>query len=237
MQIKILFDSLAVNGRFLIGWGLSCLVDNKILFDTGEKLRPLLRNMQVLGLETSKIKTVVISHDHWDHTGGLWGILKDNPQTKVYACPNFSLEFKEKVKKLKGKLIEAKEAIEIAENIFVTGEIAGQYKGEYIPEQALVLKTDKGISIITGCAHPGIINILKTVKKDFPKESIYTILGGFHLMDKDKREVELIVNECRRQGVEKAAPTHCSGDEAKEIFKNKYGKDFISVNVGEIIEV
>ncbi|MBN2119800.1 MAG: MBL fold metallo-hydrolase [Candidatus Omnitrophica bacterium] len=237
MKVKILFDKDNKNKKLHVGWGVSFLVDGKILFDTGENGFWLLENMRILNADSASIEAVVISHDHWDHTGGLWELLRKKEGLLVYGCPNFSLEFKEKVKRLKGKLIEAKKVTEIAKDIFVSGEIEGKYKGEYMPEEALVVKTDKGVSIITGCAHPGIVKILKTVKGNFPKESIYTVLGGFHLVDKDKREVELIVDEFIRLGVEKTAPTHCSGYEAQEIFKNKYRKDFISVNVGEIIEV
>ena len=180
---------------------------------------------------------MVISHDHWDHTGGLWELLDRKKGLIVYACPNFSLDFKEMVKRLKGKLIETKMFAEIAENIFVTGKMATEYKGEYISEQALVVKTRKGLTIITGCSHPGIIKILEKVKENIPNQKIYLVFGGFHLLDKDKRVVEFIVNQFKKLGVRKVGPTHCTGDEAKEIFKNKYQKNFININVGEVIEV
>ena len=59
-----------------------------------------------MGVEISNIKVIVISHDHWDHRGGLWGILKENHKLKVYACPNFSKRFKNRVKSYGGQLIE-----------------------------------------------------------------------------------------------------------------------------------
>ena len=78
MQIKILFDSVALNNSFSTGWGISYLIDNKILFDTGEKSSALLKNIENMNVDISGLSTVVISHDHWDHQGGLWGILKEN---------------------------------------------------------------------------------------------------------------------------------------------------------------
>jgi len=180
---------------------------------------------------------VVISHDHWDHMGGLWEVLKKRKRLPVYACPNFNAEFKTKVKKLGGKLNETVDFSEISENIFVTGEIAGEYKGEYMPEQALVLKTGNGISVITGCAHPGIVKIVKKAKDYFTGENIYAVLGGFHLANKDKIFIECIADEFKKLGVKKAGPTHCSGKPAEDIFRKKYGTDFIPLKAGQDLSV
>jgi len=147
------------------------------------------------------------------------------------------LEFKEKVKKLKGELIEAKKVTEISKDVFITGEIEGEYKGQYMPEQALVIKTKNGITLLTGCAHPGILKILKVVKKIFPKENFYLVMGGFHLIESDKRIIEFIVTEFEKIGVKKVGPTHCSGKKAEEIFKEKYKENFIPIKIGTIIEV
>jgi len=236
MQIKVLFDSQALRKEFLTGWGVSFLIKDT-LFDTGEKPQPLLKNMEYMGVAVSGIRNVVISHDHWDHIGGLWEILKKNPAIRVYACPGFSQGFKNKVKSLGNELIESVRVFKVSEDIYVTGEIPGEYEGEFMPEQALVAKTSKGLVIVTGCAHPGIIDILQVVKRQFPDERIHMVLGGFHLMDQDERLIEVIAKEFKKMGVEKVGPTHCTGKEAENIFRKEYKNDFLSIKVGMVIDL
>jgi len=237
MKIEILYDKNTGNKKLHTGWGVSFLVDEKVLFDTGERGSFLMNNLKTLKVNIDKIEYVVISHDHWDHTGGLWELLKKKEGLTVYACPNFSTKFKEKVKKLKGNLIEAEGIIAIAKGVFYTGEIAGEYGGEYMPEGALVVMTKNGVSIITGCAHPGVTKIVNTVKKDFPNEDIYAVLGGFHLMDKDRSAIDATADEFKKIGVKKVGATHCSGLDAEEIFKGKYKSDFIKIEVGQTLNI
>ncbi|MDD5131667.1 MAG: MBL fold metallo-hydrolase [bacterium] len=237
MRILDLFDKETIDKKFHIGWGLSFLIDNSILFDTGEKGDWLIANMRKLRINLDTLEAVVISHDHWDHTGGLWDILKLKKGMKVYGCTNFSKEFKDKVAKLQGELILADRFVEIAKDIFITGEIPGAYNDKYMPEQAVVLKTRKGLIIITGCAHPGILKIIEKVKTKFLKEPVNLVLGGFHLLDADKRAIELIGINLQKKGVIKVGPTHCSGEAAAEILKKQYGKNFIPIKTGQRIKI
>ncbi|MCG2726147.1 MAG: MBL fold metallo-hydrolase [Elusimicrobia bacterium] len=236
MDIKIIFDRFTNNKKYLTGWGLSYLIDGKILFDTGENPKPLLKNMKTAGINISDIKTIVISHDHYDHTGGLWAILKENPKLKVYACPDFSKKFKKKVKEFGAELIENENFAEIQKNIYATGSIAGKYMGRYLPEQSLILKTPKGLTVLTGCAHPGIINIIENAKQNIPG-NIYSVIGGFHLKNKFKKTIAEILKKFKELKIEKAAPSHCSGNKAMKMFKEKYGENFIEIKTGEEIEV
>jgi 7,8-dihydropterin-6-yl-methyl-4-(beta-D-ribofuranosyl)aminobenzene 5'-phosphate synthase len=236
MQIKVIFDKMTLKENLQTGWGVSFLIEDKILFDTGEKGQWLFDNMQAMNIDLKNIESIVISHDHWDHTGGLWDLLDKKNTLKVYSCPGFSKEFKERVKAKGAELIEASKFVEIAKGIFITGEIQGAYKGKYMPEQAIVLKTKKGLSIITGCAHPGVLKMIETLKARFPDDKIYLVLGGFHLRNSDKRAIEIVAENFKKIGVMKAGPTHCAGDMAEDIFKKFYKKDFVSIRVGQEIE-
>jgi 7,8-dihydropterin-6-yl-methyl-4-(beta-D-ribofuranosyl)aminobenzene 5'-phosphate synthase len=237
MEVQILYDKESINRKLYSGWGVSFLINGSILFDTGEDGRRLLHNMKKMDIDVENIEIVVISHDHWDHTGGLWEVLKIRKGLKVYICPNFSDRLKKNIEKLKSKIIEAEKVTEIDNDIFITGEIAGEYKKCFIAEQALVAATEKGLTIMTGCSHPGIVKIVEQVKKDFPDEKIYLVCGGFHLIDKSRNEIKLIAMELKNTGIEKVGPTHCSGYNAEVIFKEVFDNNFISIKAGQMLEI
>jgi 7,8-dihydropterin-6-yl-methyl-4-(beta-D-ribofuranosyl)aminobenzene 5'-phosphate synthase len=234
MEIKILFDSKRLNRKFSMGWGISYLINGQVLFDTGERSSYLFGNMKQMGITISDIKAVVISHDHWDHTNGLWDLLKLRPELDLYVCPDFSQEFRNKLEKYDCNIIEA-ESLRIADGIYTTGQI-GMYSIDYIAEQALVLKTDKGLTIMTGCAHPGIINIVEYVTANI-KKNIYLIMGGFHLLKKSVSEIKNINDTFHQLSIEHIGPSHCTGEEAIAIFKESFKANCIDIKVGKTIEV
>ena len=237
MQIKVLFDKGSLGKSLHVGWGISFLIDDRVLFDTGEKGEWLLENTRVLGVDINKIEAVVISHDHWDHWGGLWDLLQQRKGIPVYICPHFSHEFKDKADTLGASLIETERLKEIIPGVFSTGEIPGAYHGKYMGEQALVLKTRNGLTVITGCAHPGILKMIEKARNAFTDTPIYLSAGGFHLMESDRRAIEIIADGFMRMGVLKSGPTHCSGETAADIFRQYYGENFITVKAGAQIEV
>ncbi|MFO7889374.1 MAG: hypothetical protein R6V04_03445, partial [bacterium] len=87
-----------------------------------------------------------------------------------------------------------------------------------ISEQSLVVKSKKGLVVITGCSHPGITKIVEKVREIFTKQTIYLVFGGFHLMNRERREIKLIVEKLKDLGINYVGPTHCTGYEAQQIF-------------------
>ena len=156
---------------------------------------------------------------------------------RVYACPGFSVEFENKVKQLQGVLIEADRHMGIDRDISVTGEIPGEYKAAPMPEQALMVQTAKGITVITGCSHPGIVKMIQKVKTFFPQKTISLVFGGFHLKDQDRQAVQSVVASMKDMGVEKVGPTHCTGSEAQMLFKNSYGDQYVEISAGKKFEI
>ena len=237
MTITVLYDNSSCAPSFRSGWGFSCLVDGRILFDTGEAPDSLFHNMGQLNVNIENIEAVVFSHDHWDHTGGLWELLKKRKGLKVYACPGFSDDFKRQVIALEGTLIESNGFQEIDARISVTGEIPGQYKGTYLPEQALIVKTESGIAVITGCSHPGIVTMIEKSKDVFPDMPIALALGGFHLKVENSETIDSIASALMKMGVLKVGPTHCTGKNAQIIFQERFGDRYIPICAGKQLEV
>ncbi len=235
MRIEIIYDNTSEKG-YKSGWGFSCLVGGKILFDTGEAAEPLFYNMNKLGVDTGAIEAVVISHDHWDHTGGLSGLLRKHPGMKVYGCSGFSDKFRAGVIREGGRLVEADSFLKVGEGVHVTGEIAGEYNGGYIAEQSLAVETVSGVVVITGCSHPGIVEVIERVKEMFSKAGVSAALGGFHLKDKDRKTIESIVKRIKYMGVEKVGPSHCTGKEARNLFEKSFGSGYMTIKAGTVIE-
>jgi 7,8-dihydropterin-6-yl-methyl-4-(beta-D-ribofuranosyl)aminobenzene 5'-phosphate synthase len=99
------------------------------------------------------------------------------------------------------------------------------------------VETGGKISVIVGCSHPGIVTMVERVKTIFPGVEISLVFGGFHLKDMDPQSVRMIVSSMKELGVEKVAPTHCTGEEAKAIFREGYGEKFVSIQAGKLFEI
>ena len=236
MEAAIVYDNTAASG-FKSGWGFSCIVDRRILFDTGEDPDPFFYNLGKLNIDVNQIEAVVISHDHWDHTGGLEPFIQRRKGVQVYACPGFGSTFHKKVRHSGGTLVEGGNYREIDPTIAVTGEIAGEYRGRYMPEQALIVKTGKGISVITGCSHPGIVRMVQNVSTIHPHVNIRLVMGGFHLIDKDAAMIQDTIQSLIDLGVEYVGPTHCTGDEAVRMFREAYCERCLNAKAGLSFEL
>ncbi len=237
MNIKILFDNNSKNNDFLSGWGVSYLIDDHILFDTGEDFEKLFHNMKKLAVSIDDITKIVISHEHWDHTGGLRGILERRKEsTRVYICSNSSKEFKDEISKYDVELIEINNAQEIESNVYSTGQMICKYKGSGLAEQSLILKTDKGVSVITGCAHSGIIKILGYVQNDF-KETMNFIMGGFHLKDLNAKELDNVIGQLNKIEFNKICPMHCTGEKTLDLLYQRFGYKVVEAKSGDVIKI
>jgi len=213
MKITIVYDNEVKKVALRADWGFSALIetgkDPPILFDTGADSSILLHNMNELGIDPKDIATIVISHAHGDHTGGLIDILKANKDAELYIPVSFHTNV------IGRKITVVKEAIQIAEDVFSTGELEGV-------EQSLALRVDKGIFVVAGCSHPGVGNILKAAAR-FGK--VYGIAGGFHGFRDFKilGELSLIY------------PCHCTQHKKKikELFEDKV----VECGAGLVIEL
>ena len=233
LTITIVYDNNVFDPRLKAAWGFSALVEYRghtLLFDTGGDGGLLIENMSILGIDPTQIESVVLSHAHDDHTAGLGALLDQGARPVVYLLPTFPDTYKNRLAN-RTEAIEVTPGLSIAEDLYTTGEM-----GKSTPEQALVVRTDRGLVVITGCAHPGIIEILEQARVLF-NEPVHLVLGGFHLGGKSKVEVEEILRDFRHLSVERVAPCHCTGDQAIALFAAEYQGDFIQSGVGRVINL
>jgi 7,8-dihydropterin-6-yl-methyl-4-(beta-D-ribofuranosyl)aminobenzene 5'-phosphate synthase len=201
MKITIIYDNEVRKASLRQGHGFSALIEDAevspLLFDTGADGPALLHNMRELNIDPQDISIIVISHAHGDHTGGLSEILKINRIAELYLPSSFSRAFPGR------KVTMVEGPVQIRENIFSTGELDEV-------EQSLALKTDRGIFVITGCAHPGMVSILATAAKF---GELYGIAGGFHGFHNFKAF----------RGLSLICPCHCTTykQEIRDLFKDK----------------
>jgi 7,8-dihydropterin-6-yl-methyl-4-(beta-D-ribofuranosyl)aminobenzene 5'-phosphate synthase len=230
MKIAVVYDNETLDPDLSPAWGFSCLVGGDLLFDTGGDGPRLLSNMERMGLDVGRIRSVVLSHAHGDHTGGLAGRLAVNEEITLYLPRSFPTRFKEQVK-AHARVVEVHEPMEIAEGVYTTGEMR---RG--LVEQALVLVTNRGLVVVTGCAHPGIVRMVERAK-EVVNEEVYLVMGGFHLSVVSTKAVKGVIADFRRLGVQKVAPCHCTGKQAMKMFAAEYGEDFIEAGVGMVLDI
>jgi 7,8-dihydropterin-6-yl-methyl-4-(beta-D-ribofuranosyl)aminobenzene 5'-phosphate synthase len=212
------------DARFKTAWGFACLIQTSemtVLFDTGGDGPTLMGNLSALGFDPREIDAVVLSHIHSDHTGGLDVLLTANDRLTVYLPRSFPAEFKARVR---NRVVEGSKPMAIADRIRTTGEL-----GTAIVEQALMVETERGLIVITGCAHPGVVEIVRQAKA---YGDVYLVMGGFHLAGKSVDEVETVIAELKRLGVQKIAPCHCTGEPAIRLFEAAFGPNFIRAGAG-----
>ena len=263
MELKIttLVEN-TVKDRSLLGeHGLSFHIqaDNKsIIFDTGQGMS-LHHNASLLNINLNDISSIVLSHGHYDHTGGLKRLIDRDIPGSIPGKMPLTIRahqgvFMEKYKKSNNhykeigmpasikdslhssiKIILNKEPVEIEKNIYLTGEIPevkkndGFYtlnnQNEYIPdsfrdEQALFIKTPKGLVVILGCAHTGIINTLEHIKS-LTDDNIYAVLGGTHLLNAREQELIETVEKIKELNINTIGLCHCTGIDSYAYLKSK----------------
>lgn len=232
VRITIVYDNNTHGARGEAAWGFSCLVEGlakTILFDTGGEGTVLLRNMQSLGFDPTSIDLIFLSHIHGDHTGGMWNILDLRVKPVVCVPSSFPVRFKKDAEQRGVRLLEVSGPTAVCDGAYSTGEL-----GSAMREQSLVIQEKRGLVVITGCAHPGILAITRSIQNSF-KEPILLLLGGFHLYESRKSDHEMVVAGLKEAGVHFVVPCHCTGDAARAIFQKGFGKSYIEGGVGRTI--
>ncbi|MBN1639730.1 MAG: MBL fold metallo-hydrolase [Anaerolineae bacterium] len=234
MRFTIVYDNYEYDRTLRTAWGFACWIEtgtSTVLFDTGGEGATLLGNLSKLDLDPQRIDAIVLSHIHADHTGGLPGLLQVTDRPTVYAPASFPASFKRDVR-AHTELVEISDGREIFPGVYTSGQL-----GTRIVEQALGVETPEGLVVLTGCAHPGIVSMVRAAKDAAGAQTIALVIGGFHLRDHDRSQVEAITRELLELGVQELAACHCTGDRARALFAELLGKRSAMAGLGWAVTI
>ena len=266
-------------------WGFAAVVEfegRKLLFDTGGRPDTVIKNAKELGVDLGDVETVILSHNHWDHTGGLTALRRklqgDNPaamgqahvgkgmflprkldESALAKLPPMPREFVVDVqdvqkgfRQLGGRFRVHDIPHELYPGVWITGPIprihpernwsafmsierSGELTEDTIPEdQALVIETPKGLVVVAGCGHAGIVNTLEYALKITEKKNVYAIVGGFHLMSATEAHLRWTGEKLREFGVEHILGAHCTGINAVQQLRSAGNYDRQTAVVGAV---
>ncbi len=262
-------------GQLLYEHGLSLYIEadgKNILFDTGES-GDFIKNAKSLNKDLDKLDYCIISHGHYDHSGGFEKLVSE-----VDECPPLIVGeefFKPKYKtvdalgyKFNGNSFDegfiAKKQISLRkikeDMMYLTDHIIvfhhfskyTEYEKrnnkffikenvEYSPDNfddeiSLGIITEKGLVVIVGCSHVGIVNILKTISKrvDIP---IYAVIGGTHLIEADEVRMKKTIDAFKEMQIQLVAVSHCTGDEGIRLISQEMKEQFLFNNTGKVIQI
>ena len=233
-RLSVVYNNVPLKAGLQTAWGFACIVelpDRIVLFDTGGNGSVLLSNMKAMGFSPEEVDAVVLSHLHGDHTGGLGAFLAENPQVTVYMPVVFPESLKTELLSLGTRVVSVDGPQKLFDGVYSTGVM-----GREIQEQALILDTGPGCVLLTGCAHPNVAAMAEQAR-DVMGKDIVLLLGGFHLGGSSQAEIHSVCTRLQALGVQKIAPSHCTGEQAIRVFRQKWGKDFIQGGLGARVNV
>lgn len=229
INVLTIYDNYAYNPAFKTDWGFGCIIDHpraRICYDTGANPEILEANLKTASIPPSSIDTIVISHKHHDHKGGVSWLLQQNPNAKVYIPKTWNNDIESAFPKEATNIF-------VLENNLLTPEGFHIIVSENltIRELTLAIPTSQGSLVITGCSHTGIDHIAQKVQET-TGSPIQTIFGGFHLLNSSKKNILNTLQKLKHTSLKTIAPCHCTGDSAMQLIKQEFNTHFLNNGAG-----
>ncbi len=255
IRILTLIENTSGNPQYVCEHGLSVYIEtgkHRILADTGAS-PGFLENACSLGVDLEKIDTVVLSHGHYDHSGGILAFSEINAHARIYMQQTAGGDYYhgDKYIGVDKKILELPQAVflngdtEIDEELFLFSNVTGrrcypqsnlalskiengkQVQEDFAHEQYLVIREDEKHILISGCAHNGILNILDRYQELFQTVPD-VVISGFHLMKRTEytlQEKQVILDTAKELNQMKTIfyTGHCTGGPAMELMESVMG--------------
>lgn len=258
MRITILTDNMA-GPNMGAEHGLSYFIEHegvRIVFDTGQS-NLFLTNGAKLGINIESRDLTILSHGHYDHGDGLehlkGGRLICHPgcfvkRYRVADRKYIGLKMSREELAERFELITSREPYLISDSLLFLGEVSRVTDFEskettfcfddgtpdfVVDDSALAVRMEKGLFIITGCGHAGVVNTIEHAKRVAGEERLYGVMGGFHLKQPDRQTMSTIAY-LRDSGAEHILPSHCTADPAVRAFEAEL--DIIRPKTGDIFQ-
>ncbi len=271
VNITTLVENKSPNARLLAEHGLSFWLEyggKRILFDTGQS-DILIQNSKALGINLADADAIVISHGHYDHTGGLAAVLDIAAKAKIYLHPAaIEPKFSRKASGVRSigmpdsakKAIQRREVVwteapaQIFPGVIVTGQVprinnfedvGGAFfldencrkPDKLLDDQTLFMETVKGLVIVFGCAHSGVVNILHYIADLTKTKQFYAVMGGMHLLNASEERIKRTIEVTKQYNVQKIGLAHCTGNKAVERFNIAFPNQYFVCSVGTQIDL
>jgi 7,8-dihydropterin-6-yl-methyl-4-(beta-D-ribofuranosyl)aminobenzene 5'-phosphate synthase len=220
------------------------------IFDFAVDPQGVIRNMKLLNIDFTKIEALGLSHPHFDHFNAMNEILKTYKDSIRKGIPFYvgeqffgksgRIPFKREDIEGLGivKIVEIKEPTPIIPGAYLPGkiELVTDYETKQeilIGEQAVILNAKgKGLVVLSGCAHRGIVNTVKKAQKMTGIEKVCAVMGGFHLINANPEVIKKSVADIKAINPEYIIPMHCTGYEGISAFADEMPNQFILNTAG-----
>ncbi len=238
--ITVLIDNNLAKPGLGNVWGLSFHVnvhyagrDDIILFDMGGSPQVFRHNVKALGLDLAETRAVVISHFHTDHYGAFETAMEHiSSKDCVTYLPASHAVLEEVITNADGRFIVADISEVVGSGISTTSALGPKS----LKEHGLVINTaEKGIILLSGCAHPGVNRLASKAQKIFPDSPFHAVIGGFHI--KTREEGIELAQKLAQMDVHFVAPCHCTSEAAKQAFREVFSERYWHIGTGTVLEI